>query len=92
LHPPGSDEPVRLNKFETETGQFVVISLPTPSARTAQLTPAQTDVLHHLLAGRRDREIAKRRGTSPHTIAKQVRQLFRIFGVSSRTELIAQAR
>ncbi|MFY9719705.1 MAG: helix-turn-helix transcriptional regulator [Candidatus Cybelea sp.] len=54
-----------------------------------RVPPAQRDVLELLRAGRRNSEIADMLGRSPHTVRNQLAQLFRIFDVKSRGELVA---
>ncbi len=54
-----------------------------------RIPPAQRDVLELLRAGRRNSEIADTLGRSPHTVRNQLAQLFRIFDVKSRGELVA---
>jgi DNA-binding CsgD family transcriptional regulator len=54
-----------------------------------RIPPAQRDVLELLRAGRRNSEIADILGRSPHTVRNQLAQLFRIFDVKSRGELVA---
>jgi len=56
---------------------------------SAPLTPLERRVLHHLLQGRADREIAAALGQSDHTTREYVKRLFRKYGVSSRTALMA---
>jgi DNA-binding NarL/FixJ family response regulator len=67
---------------------LVLFSFPIPDAPEA-LTEAQRHVAELLAAGKTNREIAEARGTSTHTVAKQVASLLRKFSVSSRYELIA---
>jgi len=54
------------------------------------LTPAQREVVALLIAGSTNNDIAKRRGTSPNTVANQVQAIFRTFGARSRGELLAR--
>jgi len=56
----------------------------------SQLSPGVLDVLHYILQGKSNLEIAKLRGTSPRTVANQVAALFRKYNVSSRAELVAR--
>jgi DNA-binding CsgD family transcriptional regulator len=56
---------------------------------SAPLTPLERRVLSHLLQGRADREIAAALGQSDHTTREYVKRLFRKYGVSSRTALMA---
>ncbi len=56
------------------------------------LSPAERHVLALVIAGSTDHDIAKRRSTSPRTVANQVQALFRKFGVRSRSALVARLR
>ena len=56
----------------------------------AELTPGQAVVFEHLIRGRRSREIAATLGRSYHTINNHTRQIFRLFGVRSRAELLVR--
>jgi DNA-binding NarL/FixJ family response regulator len=51
------------------------------------LTPSERDVLRLVLAGYSNAQIAKARGTSFGTVAKQVSAIYRRVGVGSRREL-----
>ncbi len=53
------------------------------------LTPRETEVLEHLLAGRSSVDIGRRLYLSPHTVNDHVRHIFEKAGVSSRMELTA---
>ena len=57
-----------------------------------RLTPAQRRVLENLLRGLTEKEVAARLNISIHTVHSHVKNLYKIFGVSSRGELIAQHR
>lgn len=65
---------------------------PSAAARhaLATLTKAEIDVLRRLLEGRSSAEIAEARGTSERTVANQLANIYRKFGVRGRTELITQ--
>jgi DNA-binding NarL/FixJ family response regulator len=60
-----------------------------PAVSLEKIPPARRRVLDLLCAGRRNSEIAKTLGRSPHTIRNQVAELFRTFNVSTRAELVA---
>lgn len=55
----------------------------------SRLTAAECDVATHLLLGRSHAEIARRRGSSPRTIAAQCSLIFRKCGVAGRRALAA---
>jgi DNA-binding NarL/FixJ family response regulator len=54
------------------------------------LTPAERSVAKGLLAGLSDKEIARQRSCSQHTIANQAASLYRKLGVRSRVELASK--
>lgn len=55
-----------------------------------RLTPAERAVLGGVILGQSDRDIARARGTSVRTVAKQIATLLRKFRVSGRGELAAR--
>ncbi len=70
---------------------YVVLSYQRRKLRhLSQLAPGTLDVLHYVLQGKSNLEIARLRGTSPRTVANQVAALFRKYNVSSRAELVAR--
>ncbi|MGC1381874.1 MAG: helix-turn-helix transcriptional regulator [Candidatus Baltobacteraceae bacterium] len=66
----------------TETGRTSALPL-------ERIPPARRDVLELVRAGRRNSEIARVLGRSPHTVRNQLAQLFQTFNVKSRAELVA---
>ena len=54
-----------------------------------RIPPAKRQVLELLRAGRRNSEIADMLGRSPNTVRNQISELFQIFNVKSRAELVA---
>lgn len=56
--------------------------------RLSGLTSAEREVALHALAGASDEAIATARGTSVHTVAKQLRAIYGKLGVESRTEMV----
>lgn len=54
-----------------------------------ELSERQREVLHQLLCGDSEREIARQLHRSLHTIHSHVRQIYRLFDVRSRGELMA---
>jgi DNA-binding CsgD family transcriptional regulator/tetratricopeptide (TPR) repeat protein len=54
-----------------------------------RIPSAKREVLELVRKGRRNTEIAEALGRSPHTVRNQVSQLFQIFDVKSRAELVA---
>jgi len=57
--------------------------------RAPLLTSVEREVLSRAAAGESNRAIAKSRGTSPHTVANQLRTAYTKAGVNSRRELRA---
>ena len=64
---------------------------PPPGAILAEkdLSGRQTDVLHLLLRGMSEKEVARELGVSTHTVHTHVKKLYAEFDVSSRGELLA---
>lgn len=62
---------------------------PSQLLRDRQLSDRQTDVLHLLLQGRSEKEVARELGVSTHTVHTHVKKLYIEFNVSSRGELLA---
>jgi DNA-binding CsgD family transcriptional regulator len=83
--------PQDLAALESEDGQLVILTFSLPEGARASLTPAESDVAGHVLAGRSNAEIATIRGSSSRTVANLVARIFRKLGVSSRLELVAFA-
>jgi DNA-binding CsgD family transcriptional regulator len=57
-----------------------------------RLTPAQRQVFEAVCEGASTIDIAKRLGRSPHNIRNHISDIFEIFGVRSRAELLALLR
>lgn len=58
--------------------------------RITELTPRQRLILLHLLGGDSVKEAAVKLGLSQHTVNDHVKDLYRIYRVSSRSELLAR--
>jgi DNA-binding NarL/FixJ family response regulator len=69
--------------------QWTEEAAPTPHP---QLTPRQTEILHHLQHGRSTAQIAAHLHLSPETVRNHVKHLLRALGVNSRLEAVALAR
>jgi DNA-binding NarL/FixJ family response regulator len=79
---------LRASIFEMDGMEHLVLSFPVPSRESlAALTPAEHAVLELVLRGWTNAQIARRRGTSPHTVANQVVAILRKLGLGSRYEL-----
>jgi DNA-binding CsgD family transcriptional regulator len=59
-----------------------------PSA--SRLAPRQREVLHHLLNGDSEKQIARRLGLTPQSLHQYVKAVYRHFDVHSRAELLAR--
>ena len=80
--------PVRARTFRFEEAEYLVVSYPVARERRVEpLTRAERDVVDALLRGATNAEIARARGRSVNTVAKQVASVFRKIGGSSRLEL-----
>ena len=79
----------------TEARRVLAVSAPARQTEhtlaSPSLTPRELDVLHLLVAGQSDREIAAALGVSPRTVQTHVASLFAKFGVDSRVEVTAIA-
>jgi DNA-binding CsgD family transcriptional regulator len=76
-------------RFAVGGSDLAILSFPVGDRRG--LTPVEHQIIDALLAGRRNADIARERGTSTRTIANQVASIYRKLGVRSRAELVAQA-
>jgi DNA-binding NarL/FixJ family response regulator len=77
--------------------EFAVLSHPhDPSLHESvardELTEAERQVASDIVEGLSNAQIARRRGTTRSTVAKQVASVFRKLGVGSRRELAAMAK
>ncbi|HEY6462706.1 MAG TPA: helix-turn-helix transcriptional regulator [Polyangiaceae bacterium] len=86
-----NDGPSGLEALESEDGEVAILSFPLTEGSASSLTPAESEVACHLLAGRSNAEIASLRGSSLRTVANQVASVFRKLDVRSRLELVAFA-
>jgi DNA-binding NarL/FixJ family response regulator len=78
-----------LSFIETSDGRLRVLSIDRPELPLHPiLGPAERAVVASLVEGDQHSEIAKRRGTSPRTVANQIGAIFRRMNVSGRSELL----
>jgi DNA-binding CsgD family transcriptional regulator len=84
---PGSAPDVRVTHHEIDPDEYTVVRFETPVRIPEGLTPAERDVVEHILSGASNVDIARVRGTSSRTVANQVASIFRKLGVQSRAEL-----
>jgi DNA-binding CsgD family transcriptional regulator len=82
-----------LDDSARETEQAGVAAKQTQSNPLVEpvLSDAQQRVFELLFTGCREKEIAKRLGLSHHTVHNHIKSIYRIYGVHSRTELLAAA-
>ncbi|MFO0642082.1 MAG: helix-turn-helix transcriptional regulator [Polyangiaceae bacterium] len=78
-----------VRRFELDGDDYVVISVPLAPAPDARLTPTEWEVAREVLRGLSNDAIGRARGVSRHTVAAQLRSIFRKLGVGSRRELAA---
>jgi DNA-binding CsgD family transcriptional regulator len=72
--------------------EFLSLHMAAPgSERSTVLAPVQQQILHGLLQGLSDKEIADRLGLSIHAVDYHMRQLRRHFGVRNRVQLVHAA-
>ncbi len=72
-------------------GELGILSVPhaVGGPKAELLSVAQRAVVDQVLRGKSNAQIAKARGTSPRTVANQLRQVFERLGVGSRAELVS---
>lgn len=79
-----------VDAFHSEVSWVYELDLPLASPQVVQLAPRARETLQFLLAGMSEKEVADRLKLSPNTVHHYVKQLYRHFDVSSRSELLAQ--
>jgi DNA-binding CsgD family transcriptional regulator len=88
----GEVPPARHAFFEAQGSVCMVISVPRPNmARMTNLTSAEQEVAAWLVEGCSRFEIARRRKTSVHTVARQFHSIFAVQRVTGRFALIRSA-
>lgn len=84
--------PARHAFFEAQGSVCMVISVPRPNmGRMTNLTSAEQEVAAWLVEGCSRFEIARRRRTSVHTVARQFHSIFAVQGVTGRFALVRSA-
>lgn len=81
-------------EIAVEGDRIGVLALPGAGAGPVaeMLSAAERDVATHLIDGKSNAEIARARGTSPRTVANQIRGMFDKLGLSGRSELVRALR
>jgi DNA-binding CsgD family transcriptional regulator len=75
--------------FEVARDEYAIFTFPIPEIEPLpELSAAEREIVHALVEGQSNKEIAERRGTSHHTVANQLRSIYVKLGVSGRVELI----
>lgn len=72
----------------SQVGDTIVVSV-AKTPLPAVLSESEQEIVHAMLAGSRNAEIAELRSTSPKTVANQLYTIYRKLGVGSRDELAA---
>jgi DNA-binding CsgD family transcriptional regulator len=67
----------------------VAAAMAAPAVSPERISDAKRRVLELLRAGKRNSEIAKILGRSPHTVRNQIARLIRTFNISTRAELVS---
>src|SRR5262245_4963526 len=83
----------RVEAIRFRVGSDEMVLFEVPEVREflrATLREAECAIVEAVLAGARNAEIARRRGTSARTVAHQIAAAFKKLGVGSRAELAAQ--
>lgn len=81
---------VRVRRLNVGGDELLVVSVRSDrQPQLEELTAAERDVLHLVLQGHSNDEIAKRRSVVERTVANQVQSIHRKLGVASRAELMA---
>lgn len=82
---------LQVDFIEVDGQELAVITLParTHHASLTALSEAEREVVHAVLAGSSNADIAKLRGTSARTVANQLASIYTKLGISSRHELVA---
>jgi DNA-binding NarL/FixJ family response regulator len=79
-----SSDGVRSFRLEHDGRELFVVSAPTAASSAAPLTRAELEVARALVRGATNAEIARMRGTTVSTVAKQVASILRRLGAKSR--------
>lgn len=83
---------VRTRILDRPGGASLVVSVPrTAASRMTGLTPAERAVAQGIIEGHSRSEIARRRGTSVHTVGRQFHSIFEAMNATGRFALIRRA-
>jgi DNA-binding NarL/FixJ family response regulator len=83
--PSESADGVRSFRLEHDGQELFVVSAPMAPSSVAPLTRVELEVAQALVRGATNEEIARMRGTSVSTVAKQVASILRRLGAKSRS-------
>lgn len=81
-----------LSRVNLDDESMMALRLPAAAQDLSLLTAAERDVARDLLLCLSQKEIARRRGRSPRTIANQVGTIYRKLQVTNRSEFVARLR
>jgi DNA-binding NarL/FixJ family response regulator len=80
---------LEVTTFELGGDEYATFSFPVPALRVPDgLSYAEQAVVRAVLEGKSNAEIAKGRGTSPNTVANQLRSIYSKLRVTCRIELV----
>lgn len=83
---------VEVRRHEVGALELAAVGVGTTRGLLEALSGAEHAIAQCVLRGMSDKEIARERGTSPRTVANQLRRIYERFGVRSRAELAAALR
>jgi DNA-binding CsgD family transcriptional regulator len=85
---------LQVDFIDIDGQELAVITLPArvQGVSLAGLSEAEREVVHAVVAGKSNVDIARSRGTSARTVANQLASIYAKLGISSRHELVALSR
>jgi DNA-binding CsgD family transcriptional regulator len=89
-HPFSPADQIVLQLFHAEMRWVYDLDLPLASPDVLSLSRRPREILQYLLGGHGEKQIAAALNRSPNTIHHHVKQLYRHFNVSSRSELLSR--
>lgn len=88
-NPKDADENAGTPEDETQTSPEVSIRRAMIQARLDRLTRAQRRVYDYLMEGASEKQAASRLHVSIHTVHSHTKAIYKIFGITTRAELLA---